>query len=179
MLGDTDDEAVKLRLKPDLAAQPAIGPDIEREVEHIFFHRGGAPGLFLPRIIDIDVAGCATARAAAFGYNAGHGMLDRCFHHGLAFLAIDRVHRSTVFYVSDFHLITIHRLPTPPSVREIGQKFKAAICRARKRCENLAKKRSKSEKNLWLPPPDGWVIGTQDANRNIISKRKQGFIIAV
>lgn len=110
MLGYADDEAVEPGLQPDLAAQPAVGAQIEREIEHILFHRRRATRLFLPCLVDIDVAGRATACAPALAYDTRHRMLDRRFHHGLAFLALDRMHSSIMFYVSDLYHDTANPL---------------------------------------------------------------------
>jgi hypothetical protein len=106
VFGDADDEAIHLRLKPDLAAEPARGPHVEGEIKHVFFHWGGRARLFHPTFVDVHMARRTAACAAAFCYNARHCMLDRRFHHGLARLALGREDRSVVFYISDFdHMV--------------------------------------------------------------------------
>jgi hypothetical protein len=107
MLRDTDDKSVQFWLQADLATEAAIRPHVEREIQHILFHGRWAAGRFLPGIVDIDVACCARASAAAFRNNPGHGILDRGFHYGLARLAFDRMHRPIMLDICDFHPSTV------------------------------------------------------------------------
>ncbi len=107
MLRDTDDKSVQFWLQADLATEAAIRPHVEREIQHILFHGRWAAGRFLPGIVDIDVACCARASAAAFRNNTRHGILDRGFHYGLARLAFDRMHRPIMLDICDFHPSTV------------------------------------------------------------------------
>ena len=107
MLRDTDDKSVQFWLQTDLATEAAIRPHVEREIQHVLFHGRWAAGRFLPGIVDIDVACCAGASAAAFRNNPGHGIFDRGFHYGLACLAFDRMHRPVMLDICDFHPGTV------------------------------------------------------------------------
>lgn len=110
MRGDADDKALQFGRQPDLTAQPATRPHIVCEIEHVLFHRRWRTRPCFPRVIDIDMTGCTTAGAAAFGDDARHRVLYRRFHQRLARLALDRMNRTVVFYVSDFHHRTVRSL---------------------------------------------------------------------
>ena len=84
---DVDDEAIQSVLDLDLAAEAALGADIEGEVEHVFFHHRWAADRLGPGVVDIDMAGGAGAGASAFRDNAGDAIHNGSFHHGGAELA--------------------------------------------------------------------------------------------
>jgi hypothetical protein len=86
----------------DLAAQAAVGAHIEGKIQHVFFGLGGFAGGFAPGVVNINMAGCARARAAAFGGNARNAMLDRSFHDGLADLGFNGGAVSSVVDKGDF-----------------------------------------------------------------------------
>src|ERR1700704_6523337 len=84
-------QAVKLVRHLDLAGEPRVRLHVVAEVEHVLLHRRGLARARAPGLLDIDMAGRAGAGAAALGLDAGHVVLDRCFHHGRAGLAFDHV----------------------------------------------------------------------------------------
>src|SRR5262249_46637546 len=96
LLGNTHDETVKRVGDFDLTAQPAFAPNVESEVEHVLLHLRRASGRLAPGFIDVDMTGCASAGAAAFGGNAGYGVLHRRLHHRHARLGFHDVLGSVV-----------------------------------------------------------------------------------
>ena len=80
------DQAVQFLGDRDLAAQTAIRPALgSRGVEHLDPRLpGSASAVREQRLVDINVAGGALARAATFGDNAVHSILDGAFHHRVA-----------------------------------------------------------------------------------------------
>src|SRR5262249_24810832 len=90
-LGHSHDQALELVRHLDLTGQPRVRAHVVAEVEHVLFHRRRLAGARAPGLLDIDMAGPAGDGATALGLDAGHVVLDRCFHHGRAGLAFDRV----------------------------------------------------------------------------------------
>src|SRR5215469_11303986 len=86
---DADDKPVERISHLDLAREPARGPDVEGEVEHILLHLLGLPGRLAPCVVDIDMASRASARAAALCRNARDRILHRGFHDCHAGLGLD------------------------------------------------------------------------------------------
>ena len=66
------DEAVEFGLDGDLAAEAGVGLHVEGEVQHVFFHLRARAGLLDPGGVDINVAGRASAGAAAFRGDFGN-----------------------------------------------------------------------------------------------------------
>ena len=99
---DVQDEAVEIVAHLDLARQATGVVHIEREIEHVFFHGRGTTDGFPPAFVNVDMAGGAGAGAATFGDDAGHGIHDRCFHHGRAVLGFRFDAFATCSYKGDF-----------------------------------------------------------------------------
>lgn len=73
-------QPVQFRLNPDLAGQTGIGPHIEGEIEHVFFHALRRGQAVLPGRINIDMA-CRTGTGpTALSLNPGDGIANRGFH---------------------------------------------------------------------------------------------------
>lgn len=79
---NTNNKAVERRANFDLAAQPAAIADVEREIEHIFFHLGGLTRCRLPSIIDVNMARRAGTRTAALRLDALDVIQLGGFHDG-------------------------------------------------------------------------------------------------
>src|SRR5690606_21520946 len=75
-LRNIDDKTLKLVNYPDLTRQARCGTYIERKIEHVFFHRFRRTDDSRPRLIYVDMAGCAGAGPAALGFDAGNGVAD-------------------------------------------------------------------------------------------------------
>ena len=87
--GRRDDEAVEFVAYLDLAGKPRIRPHVEAEIEHVLFHRSWSADFLAPGFVDIHMTCRAGAGPAAFGFDAGNGVADRCFHHRCAVLNVD------------------------------------------------------------------------------------------
>lgn len=74
-----------------LTAEAAAFTHIEREIEHVLFHVRWLTGRRTPRFIDVDVAGCTGASAAAFGFDAFDVVELGGFHDGQTQIGVDRL----------------------------------------------------------------------------------------
>ena len=66
----------------DLAGKPAPFPDIEGEIEHVFFHFGRLARFIAPGFVNVDVASRARASPPALRLDTGNvvelgGLHDR------------------------------------------------------------------------------------------------------
>src|SRR5580704_2225027 len=90
----SDGQPLKLIAHLDLARQPRIWFHVVGKIEHIFFHRRRFANFFSPRLFDVDMASRTRARAAAFGLDARHTVLDCGLHERRAVLALDGARRA-------------------------------------------------------------------------------------
>src|SRR5438874_1592544 len=67
LFGNPHAQAVECVGDFDLAGQSARIPHVESEIEHVFLHLGARAHFAHPFGLDIDMAGCAGAGAAAIG----------------------------------------------------------------------------------------------------------------
>src|SRR6516225_5290825 len=88
-LGRRDQKTIQLVAHLDLTRQPRIRPHVETEVQHVLFHRRRRTDLLAPGLVDIDMAGGASAGAATLGLDARDRITDRPFHDGGAVLDFD------------------------------------------------------------------------------------------
>src|SRR6185503_20414084 len=75
--GRSHDQSIERGRHLDLAGQPAVGLELDGEVQHLLFHVLARQQLRQPLRIDIDMAGGAGARPAAIGIDARDAVLDR------------------------------------------------------------------------------------------------------
>src|SRR3974390_965375 len=84
-----DQKTIQLVAHLDLTRQSRIRPHVETEVQHVLFHRRRWTDLLTPGLVDIDMAGGASAGAATLGFDARDRIADRPFHDGGAVLDFD------------------------------------------------------------------------------------------
>src|SRR3972149_5445953 len=94
-------EAVELFGHLDLAGKTRVRPQLKGKVKLVLLLGRGRRQLVLPGFVDIDVAGRAGARAAAFGDDARDAVPDRGLHHGPTNLGIDGVNTAIMFDEGD------------------------------------------------------------------------------
>jgi hypothetical protein len=94
-----------------------FGLTSKAKVEHVLFHGLGLAHRLAPFLGDIDVARRAGAGAAAFRLDPGDAVAHRVFHHGGAFLGLDRPRRAVRIHIGnlDHHaILTLAAAPGEP-----------------------------------------------------------------
>ena len=78
------DQTVQARIDINLTCQPRRVPQLSHQIQHIHFARRARANPISPDRIDVDVAGCAGAVAAAIAVNALDPMVSRRAHERCA-----------------------------------------------------------------------------------------------
>src|SRR5690606_6442976 len=77
------------------------GTEILGEVEHVLLGLAALAGECRPRLVDVDMAGCAGALPAAVAVDPGHGMVRRRLHQRRADRHVDRMARAVERRIGD------------------------------------------------------------------------------
>ena len=97
-----NNDTVQVWRHGDLARQTGQRGHTFGEIQHAFFHAAWLAGLLDPSSIDKDMAGRASARAAAIGIDTWYTILDRTLHDGGADWHFNNMLGAGMFDICDF-----------------------------------------------------------------------------